>query len=172
MCCREPKDVVAIERTREFRGRYHVLGGSINPIEALARDLRIRELLSRLADSTINEVILATDPNLEEKQPLRISRTIQPLGIAVVGDGLPVGGDLEYADENSRACQDDGTSILPADRPGCWMLDDLFAHALTAVIVLGLAAFMKQRGWGIALPLIALRVVVGRAVRTCRPRAR
>lgn len=99
----EPKDVVAIERTREFRGRYHVLGGSINPIEGVGPDdLRIRELIGRLSDGSITEVILATDPNLEgEATATYLARTIQPLGVAVsrLASGLPVGGDLEYADE-------------------------------------------------------------------------
>lgn len=99
----EPKDVIAIEKTREFRGRYHVLGGSINPIEGVGPDdLRIRELMKRLSDSTITEVILATDPNLEgEATATYLARTIAPLGIAVsrLASGLPVGGDLEYADE-------------------------------------------------------------------------
>lgn len=99
----EPKDVVAIERTREFRGRYHVLGGSINPIEGVGPDdLRIRELLARLADGSIAEVIIATDPNLEgEATATYLARTLQPLGMAVsrLASGLPVGGDLEYADE-------------------------------------------------------------------------
>lgn len=99
----EPKDVVAIERTREFRGRYHVLGGSINPIEGVGpEDLRIRELLGRLSDGSIVEVILATDPNLEgEATATYLARTISPLGVSVsrLASGLPVGGDLEYADE-------------------------------------------------------------------------
>lgn len=99
----ESKDVVAIERTREFRGRYHVLGGAISPIEGIGPDdLRIRELLSRLSDGTITEVILATDPNLEgEATATYLARMIAPLGISVsrLASGLPVGGDLEYADE-------------------------------------------------------------------------
>jgi len=99
----ESKDVVAIERTREFRGRYHVLGGAINPIEGIGPDhLRIRELMARLADNTVIEVILATDPNLEgEATATYLARMISPLGIAVsrLASGLPVGGDLEYADE-------------------------------------------------------------------------
>ena len=99
----EPKDVIAIEKTREFRGRYHVLGGSINPIEGVGPDdLRIRELMQRLSASTITEVILATDPNLEgEATATYLARTMAPLGIAVsrLASGLPVGGDLEYADE-------------------------------------------------------------------------
>lgn len=99
----EPKDVVAIEKTREFRGRYHVLGGAINPIDGVGPDdLRIRELMQRLSDGAIVEVILATDPNLEgEATATYLARMISPLGIAVsrLASGLPVGGDLEYADE-------------------------------------------------------------------------
>jgi recombination protein RecR len=99
----EPKDVVAIERTREFRGRYHVLGGAISPIEGVGPDdLRIRELMSRLADGTITELILATDPNLEgEATATYLARLIKPMDIKVtrLASGLPVGGDLEYADE-------------------------------------------------------------------------
>lgn len=99
----EPKDVVAIERTREFRGRYHVLGGSINPIEGVGpEDLRIRELLARLSDGGISEVIIATDPNLEgEATATYLARTLQSVGVPVsrLASGLPVGGDLEYADE-------------------------------------------------------------------------
>ena len=99
----ESKDVVAIEKTREFRGRYHVLGGAISPIEGIGPDaLRIRELIARLADGAITEVMLATDPNLEgEATATYLARLITPLGIAVsrLASGLPVGGDLEYADE-------------------------------------------------------------------------
>jgi recombination protein RecR len=99
----EPKDVVAIEKTREFRGRYHVLGGAISPIEGIGPDdLRIRELLARLSDGSIVEVILATDPNLEgEATATYLARMITPLGVQVsrLASGLPVGGDLEYADE-------------------------------------------------------------------------
>lgn len=99
----EPKDVVAIEKTREYRGRYHVLGGAINPIDGIGPDdLRIRELMIRLGDNNVTEVIIATDPNLEgEATATYLSRTIAPLGITVtrLASGLPVGGDLEYADE-------------------------------------------------------------------------
>ena len=99
----EPKDVVAIERTREFRGRYHVLGGAISPIEGIGPDdLRVRELLQRLQDGTIAELILATDPNLEgEATATYLARLIKPMGLRVtrLPSGLPVGGDLEYADE-------------------------------------------------------------------------
>jgi recombination protein RecR len=99
----ESKDVVAIERTREFRGRYHVLGGAISPIEGIGPDdLRVKELLQRLADGTVEEVILATDPNLEgEATATYLTRTLRPIGLRVtrLASGLPVGGDLEYADE-------------------------------------------------------------------------
>jgi recombination protein RecR len=99
----ESKDVVAIERTREFRGKYHVLGGAISPIDGIGPEqLRIRELLARLSDANITEVIIATDPNLEgEATATYLARTIKPLGIKIsrLASGLPVGGDLEYADE-------------------------------------------------------------------------
>ena len=99
----EPKDVVAVERTREFRGRYHILGGAISPIDGIGPgDLKIRELCLRLADGTVTEVIIATDPNLEgEATATFLSRLLLPLGVRVsrLASGLPVGGDLEYADE-------------------------------------------------------------------------
>jgi recombination protein RecR len=95
--------VVAVERTREFRGRYHVLGGAISPIDGIGpNELRIRELCQRLADGTVLEVILATDPNLEgEATATYLSRLLIPMGVKVsrLASGLPVGGDLEYADE-------------------------------------------------------------------------
>ncbi|MFC3997977.1 recombination mediator RecR [Nocardiopsis sediminis] len=99
----ESKDVVAIERTREFRGRYHVLGGAISPIEGVGPDdLRVKELMARLSDGQITELILATDPNLEgEATATYLARLVKPLGLKVtrLASGLPVGGDLEYADE-------------------------------------------------------------------------
>lgn len=99
----ESKDVIAIERTREFRGRYHVLGGAISPIAGIGPDqLRIRELLGRLQDGTVNEVIIATDPNLEgEATATYLIRMLSTLGLKVskLASGLPVGADLEYADE-------------------------------------------------------------------------
>ncbi len=99
----ESKDVVAIERTREFKGRYHVLGGAISPIEGIGPDqLRIKELMTRLADGAVTEVILATDPNLEgEATATYLTRFLSDLGLRVtrLASGLPVGGDLEYADE-------------------------------------------------------------------------
>jgi recombination protein RecR len=112
----EPKDVVAIEKTREFRGRYHVLGGAISPIEGIGPDdLRIRELMSRLADDTITELILATDPNLEgEATATYLARLVKPMDIRVtrLASGLPVGGDLEYADEVTLGRAFEGRRLL------------------------------------------------------------
>ncbi|NHI17583.1 recombination mediator RecR [Microbacterium excoecariae] len=99
----DAKDVAAIERTREFRGLYHVLGGAISPIAGVGPDnLRIRELMTRLSDGTVQEIILATNPNLEgEATAAYLSRLLASMEIAVtrLASGLPVGGDLEYADE-------------------------------------------------------------------------
>jgi recombination protein RecR len=99
----ESKDVIAVERTRSFRGKYHVLGGSINPIAGIGPEqLRIRELLNRLSDDQIQEIIIATDPNLEgEATATYLVRMLKTIGIKVtrLASGLPVGGDLEYADE-------------------------------------------------------------------------
>jgi recombination protein RecR len=99
----EPKDVVAVERTGEFRGRYHVLGGAINPLEGIGPDnLKIRELMIRLGTGEVRELILATDPNTEgEATATYLALMVKPMGIAVtrLASGLPVGGDLEYADE-------------------------------------------------------------------------
>jgi len=99
----EPKDVVAIERTGEFRGRYHVLGGAINPLEGVGPDnLRIKELMTRLANGETKELILATDPNTEgEATATYLALIVKPMGLTVtrLASGLPVGGDLEYADE-------------------------------------------------------------------------
>ena len=99
----ESKDVLAIEKTREFKGTYHVLGGAISPIDGVGpENLRIKELMTRLSETTIGEIIIATDPNLEgEATATYLTRLIRPLGIKVsrLASGLPVGGDLEYADE-------------------------------------------------------------------------
>ena len=99
----ESKDVIAIEKTREFKGKYHVLGGAISPIDGIGpENLRIRELMQRLAETEVAEVIIATDPNLEgEATATYLTRLIKPLGVKVsrLASGLPVGGDLEYADE-------------------------------------------------------------------------
>ena len=99
----ESQDVMAMERTRAFQGRYHVLGGAINPIAGIGPEqLHVRELLTRLQDEAVQEVILATDPNLEgEATATYLSRLLKTLGIRVtrLASGLPVGGDLEYADE-------------------------------------------------------------------------
>jgi recombination protein RecR len=112
----EPKDVVAIERTREFRGRYHVLGGSISPIEGVGPDdLRIRELMPRLADGQVTEVIIATDPNLEgEATATYLARLLKPMGLRItrLASGLPVGGDLEYADEVTLGRAFEGRRLL------------------------------------------------------------
>lgn len=99
----EARDVVAVERTGEFKGRYHVLGGALNPLEGIGPDqLRIKELYARLADENIDELILCTNPNHEgEATAMYLSRQLKPLGIKVtrIARGLPMGGDLEYADE-------------------------------------------------------------------------
>jgi len=99
----EPRDIVAIERTNEFNGVYHVLGGAISPIDGIGpEDLHVSELLRRLADSSIEEVVLATNPNVEgETTAVYLARLIKPLGIVTtrLASGLPVGGDLEFADE-------------------------------------------------------------------------
>ncbi len=112
----ESKDVVAIEKTREFRGRYHVLGGAISPIEGIGPDdLRVRELMTRLADGTVTELILATDPNLEgEATATYLARLVKPMGLRVtrLASGLPVGGDLEYADEVTLGRAFEGRRLL------------------------------------------------------------
>ncbi|WP_129666882.1 recombination mediator RecR [Phytoactinopolyspora endophytica] len=112
----ESKDVVAIERTREFRGRYHVLGGAISPIEGIGPDeLRVKELMTRLADGNITELIIATDPNLEgEATATYLARLVKPMGLNVtrLASGLPVGGDLEYADEVTLGRAFEGRRLL------------------------------------------------------------
>jgi recombination protein RecR len=99
----EPRDLVALDRTGEFRGTYHVLQGAISPIDGIGPDrLRVRELIDRLAPGEVTEVVIATNPNVEgETTALYLARLIKPLGIKVtrIASGLPVGGDLEYADE-------------------------------------------------------------------------
>lgn len=99
----EPRDLAAVERTGEFRGTYHVLQGTISPIDGIGPEqLRIRELIERLGDGGVTEVVIATNPNVEgETTALYLARLIKPLGIRVtrIASGLPVGGDLEYADE-------------------------------------------------------------------------
>jgi recombination protein RecR len=99
----EPRDVVAVEKTQEFRGRYHVLQGAINPLEGVGPDqLRVRELLARIDAEEVAEVILCTNPNIEgEATAMYLARLLKPLGVRTtrIASGLPVGGDLEYADE-------------------------------------------------------------------------
>ena len=103
----EPRDVIAIERTQEFRGRYHVLGGAISPIDGIGPDdLHVRELVQRLDDEDITEIILAMNPNVEgEATASYVSRLVAPLGVTItrLASGLPVGGDLDYADEVTLA---------------------------------------------------------------------
>ena len=112
----ESKDVQAIERTREFRGLYHVLGGAISPIDGIGPDnLRIKELMVRLGNPDISEVIIATDPNLEgEATATYLTRMLSPLGITVsrLASGLPVGGDLEYADEVTLGRAFEGRRVI------------------------------------------------------------
>jgi recombination protein RecR len=112
----EPRDVVAIERTREFRGTYHVLGGAISPIDGVGpEDLRIRQLMGRLASGEVTELILATDPNLEgEATATYLARLVRPMGLRVtrLASGLPVGGDLEYADEVTLGRAFEGRRLL------------------------------------------------------------
>jgi len=99
----DPKDVVAMEKTREYKGLYHVLNGAISPMEGIGpEEIRIKELLRRVADNEIKEIILATNPNIEgEATAMYISRLLKPAGVKVtrIAHGVPVGGDLEYADE-------------------------------------------------------------------------
>ncbi|WP_346846081.1 recombination mediator RecR [uncultured Rothia sp.] len=118
----EPKDVVAVERTRSFNGRYHVLGGAINPLAGFGPEqLRIRELVARLSDERIQELILAMDPNLEgEATATYLSRLLVPLGIRVsrLASGLPVGGDLEYADEITLGRALEGRRIISEGNRG------------------------------------------------------
>jgi len=112
----ESKDVVAVERSREFRGRYHVLGGAISPIDGVGPDdLRVRELMARLADGAVTELILATNPNLEgEATATYLARLVKPMGLRVTrpASGLPVGGDLEYADEVTLGRAFEGRRLL------------------------------------------------------------
>lgn len=103
----DPRDVVAMERTREFKGLYHVLHGAISPMQGIGpEEIRIKELIKRLGDGAVKEVILATNPNVEgEATAMYISKLVKPLGVKVtrIAHGIPVGGDLEYADEVTLA---------------------------------------------------------------------
>ena len=114
----DAKDVAAIERTREFRGLYHVLGGVISPIAGIGpEDLRITQLMQRLADGTVQEVILATNPNLEgEATATYLTRLLVQPGLRVtrLASGLPVGGDLEYADEVTLGRAFEGRRVVEA----------------------------------------------------------
>lgn len=114
----DPKDVNAIERTHEFKGRYHVLGGAISPIDGVGPDdLRITELVSRLSDGRITELIIATNPNLTgEATASYLNRLVGPMGLTVsrLASGLPVGGDLEYADEVTLGRAFEGRRMMHA----------------------------------------------------------
>ena len=115
----EPRDIVSVEKTGEFRGRYHVLQGAMNPIEGVGPDqLRVKELLARLGPEAIEEIILCTNPNLEgEATAMYLARLIGPLGIKVtrIASGIPVGGDLEYADELTLGRALEGRRELSGD---------------------------------------------------------
>ena len=116
----ESKDVMAIERTRSYRGLYHVLGGAISPLQGVGPDqLRIRELMTRLSDETVQEIVLAIDPNLEgEATSTYLTRMLKTLGIRVtrLASGLPVGGDLEYADEVTLGRAFEGRTVVSEAR--------------------------------------------------------
>jgi recombination protein RecR len=115
----EPRDIVAVEKTGEFKGRYHVLQGAISPIEGVGPDqLRVKELLARLEHESIDELILCTNPNLEgEATAMYLARLIKPLGVKVtrIASGMPVGGDLEYADELTLGRALEGRRELDGD---------------------------------------------------------
>ena len=118
----QSQDVAAIERTREFRGRYHVLGGAINPIGGVGpEDLRVRELVARLADGAVSEVIIATDPNLEGEATAtylaRMLAAFDGVRVSRLASGLPVGGDLEYADEVTLGRAFEGRRLLSGGAP-------------------------------------------------------
>ncbi len=114
----EPRDIVAVEKTHEFRGRYHVLQGAISPIEGIGPDqLKVRELLARMDPERITEVILCTNPNIEgEATAMYLARLLSPLGVQVtrIASGLPVGGDLEYADELTLGRALEGRRVMEA----------------------------------------------------------
>ena len=112
----EPHDVLAIEKTNEFKGLYHVLGGALSPLDGIGPDeLKIKELLQRISTSTIEEIILALNPNVEgETTTLYLSRLLKPLGIKVtrIARGLPVGSDLEFADEATLSRAFEGRIVV------------------------------------------------------------
>ena len=116
----EPRDIVAIERTGEFKGRYHVLQGAISPIEGIGPEqLRIKELLARIQQDGVDEVILATNPNIEgEATAMYLARLLKPIGMLVtrIASGLPVGGDLEYADEVTLGRAFEGRRDVESER--------------------------------------------------------
>ena len=164
----EPKDVAAIEKIREFHGRYHVLGGAISPIDGVGPDdLRIKELMTRLADGAVTEIILATDPNLEgEATATYLARLIKPMGLRVTrpASGLPVGGELEYADEVTLGRAFEGRRLLDVCRPSGdpggeeWrpLADRIAADARDFLD--GLTAVARGEGAEETVPLLLLEV--------------
>ncbi len=112
----DSQDIVAIERTQEFRGRYHVLQGAFSPIDGVGvEQLRVKELMARVADEDIEEIIVATNPNLEgEATAALLVKYLKPMGVRVsrIASGLPVGGDLEYADELTLGRALEGRTVL------------------------------------------------------------
>jgi recombination protein RecR len=114
----DPRDIVAVERTSQFNGRYHVLGGALNPLEGVGPEqLKVRELLARIDEGLIKEVIVCTNPNLEgEATAMYLARLLKPLGLTVtrIASGLPVGGDLEYADELTLGRALEGRRVVDA----------------------------------------------------------
>jgi len=117
----DSQDIVAIERTQEFRGRYHVLGGAFSPIDGVGvEQLRIKELMGRVADEDVSEVIVATNPNLEgEATAALLVKYLKPMGVRVtrIAMGLPVGGDLEYADELTLGRALEGRKVIDGSEP-------------------------------------------------------
>ena len=115
----EPRDIVAVERTQEYKGFYHVLQGAINPIDGIGPEqLRVKELLTRLQENPISEVILCTNPNIEgEATAMYLARLLEPLGLSItrIASGLPVGGDLEYADELTLGRALEGSRAVEVD---------------------------------------------------------
>ncbi len=155
----ESKDVMAIERTRAFGGRYHVLGGAINPINGIGPEqLHIRELIARLGDERITEIILATDPNLEgEATATFLTRTLRPLGIEItrLASGLPVGGDLEYADEVTLARAIEGRRSTAISAPAAPLVRSLPVAAPAPVTAPAIAPPETERAGTAAAPDIA-----------------
>jgi len=163
----EPKDVVAIERTREFRGRYHVLGGAISPLDGIGPEqLRVRELIARLNDGAVTEIILAMDPNIEgDATAAYLTRMLVPMGLTVtrLASGLPVGGDLEYADEITlgRAFAGRRSASEWREEPVSDFDIEDFAQQIAdqaESYLVALQAISREEAGGSAVPLLLLEV--------------